>query len=161
MTTFASIVPAAQVDGVCYCSASVLPSTEMDLFNCTGLLDYDPAPVLYNQAVIAVVQLAAVDTITTNSSFVVLQGAMDDNVWFDLSWLTYTGLTGDSSTFVLSAGSTGASAFQQSRANGTAPAGTEFNQCPLPGRIRFTGQATVTGGGTITATIKFKRLGLR
>jgi hypothetical protein len=162
LVVYASTAPAASIDGTTYCSGKTVPPVEADLFDQTsGGLNVDPQPVLYNQAVLAVVQLTAVGTVSTNSTYIVMQGALDDGIWFDLAWITWNGLTGAADVFVISAGSAGASAFQQNRVNGTAPLGTEFNQCPLPGRLRFTGQATVTGGGSVTATVKFKQLGLR
>ena len=162
MTTFANVQPVLATDGITYSNAVTVPSSEADLFNQTSLgITLDPIPVLYGQAIVATVNLIAVGTVSTNSSYVILQMALDALAWFDMAWITWTGLTAANESFLLSAGSTGAAAFQQSRASGTTPQGTEFNQAPLAGKLRFVGQSTVTGGGSVTATIAYKMMGLR
>jgi hypothetical protein len=133
----------------------------------------DPAPVLYTEAVLASVVLTAVGSLTSNTTYVVLQTDLGDGVWIDVAWCVWTGLSG-SVTFVLSGGVAGANSFQQSRASGTAPGSNGSNQIPLGGRIRFVGKSTINSSSSspspspgpaplpgVAVTIRFKLLGLR
>lgn len=167
MPTFANVTPIAAVDGVLYANAVPLTSTEADLFNLVSGLD--PIPVVYGQAVLAIVKLVVSGSPGQNSTYVVMQTDLGDGVWVDVAWCKYTD-TQLTQTFVLSAGGVGSinNAFQNSRASGSAPGSSGSNQMLLGGRIRFVGKTTFTGGssassgGTIgvLATIRYKLLGL-
>lgn len=152
----------ATTDGVPYSSAFVVPATnaDNDLFNGQGA---DPAIVGATEACLAVVALTIAGGPATNSTYVVLQTDMGDGTWVDCAWCVTTSTSNGTLTFCLSAGVAGANAFQQSRAAGTAPGSSGSNQVPLGARIRFVGKAALTGGAapSVTATIKYKLLGLR
>jgi hypothetical protein len=152
MPSFASIAPVIPSDGVAYCSAVTLPGTEADLGT--------PFAVSFGQALIATVNFVASGTVTTNQSYVICQMMLDGQAWIDLVWTGWAGLTGANDSFLLSAGSSGASAFQQSRQANTAPAGSEWNQCPLAGRLRFVGKVVITGGGSVLCSVTYKLLAL-
>ncbi len=168
MVTYANVTPIAAVDGVPYATAVPLASTEADLFNQLG--GPDPVPILYGQAILAIVKLVVSGSPGQNSTYVVMQTDLfGDGNWVDVAWALYTN-TQVAQTFVLSAGGVGSinNAFQQSRASGSAPSSSGSNQMALGGRIRFVGKTTFTGGssassgGTIgvLATITYKILGL-
>jgi hypothetical protein len=150
MVVYSGIAPTIGSDGVTYCSAVTLPGTEADLGT--------PFAVSFGQALVATVNFVASGTISTNQSYVICQMMLDNMAWVDLVWASWSGLTAANDSFLLSAGSTGASAFQQSRQANTAPAGSEWNQCPLGGRLRFVGKAVVTGGGSALCSITYKLL---
>lgn len=167
MTTFANTTVTPGTDGIYYAKGAVMPGAEADLFS--GGAGYDPAPLPYEAAVVASVELSIAGTFTANTTYVVLQTDLGDGVWFDLAWCVWSALTG-SANFLLSAGATGANAFQQTRAVGTAPASNGSNQCPLGGRIRFVGKSSLTqsssssgspGNPGVTVTIKYKLTPLR
>lgn len=166
-TTYANILPVQEVDGLAYASATPVTSTEADLFN-----QSQPNPGLpFQQAVFAVVQLTASGNPASQTTYVVMQTDLGDGVWIDLAWCVATHTSG-TQTFALSAGAFVGNALQQSRALGTAPASSGSNQLPLGGRIRFTGKTAIGGssssslssgqtGPQVTATIKYRALGLR
>ena len=169
MTVFASGQPAASLDGIPYATAAALPGAEGDLFNLSSPPFFDPVPVVYDCGILAIVQLTANNNPSSNSAYVILQTDLGDGVWVDVAWCIWTGTSG-TVTFVLSGGVAGANSFQQSRATGTAPSSNSSNQMLLGGRIRFVGKATIganassssgQAGTSVTATIKYKLLGLR
>lgn len=177
MATFPNVLANPMVDGILYASAVVVPAAEGALGN-RGPAQQDPVPVLYNEAISAIVELTAQGAISSQTTYVVLQTDFGDGVWIDVAWLAWTGISG-SATFLLAGGVAGANSFQQTRASGTAPSPTNSsNQIPLGGRIRFVGKSTVntsssssssssSSGGPaaltpgVLATIRFKLLGLR
>jgi len=167
MSTFPNTIPPPQSDGMPYCDAAVLPASEADLFNEPAPFR-TPIPILYAQAIMAVVKLTASGTISTNSSYVVLQTALEDETWVDVAWCVTT-FTSGIVTFVLSAGMLGANAaVQNSRVKGTAPGSTGTAAIQLGGRIRLVGQSTISptptgssGGPQVTADIRFREIGLR
>lgn len=170
MVQFAPTSVAPVYDGLPYATAAVVPATEADLFN-QPPPQKGPLSVLYGEACLAVVELSISVQPATNTTYVILQTDLGDGVWLDLAGIVWTGTSG-SATFFVSAGVAGALAFQQTRKAGTAPGANFANQAPLGGRIRFVGQATLTGvpGGTsssssgsagVNCTIRVKTLGLR
>lgn len=164
MVTYANAKPYVYSDFETYVSGVALPATEADLLSPAA-----PAGVNYEAAVVAGVELTVAGGPSGNTgTYVVLQSDFGDGVaggagWYDLAWCYMTATTNGTYYFLLAAGVGGANAFQQSRANGTAPASSGSNQCPLPGRFRFTGQTTLTGGTSpsVTAKILYRILGLR
>jgi hypothetical protein len=141
MVQWAGIQLQPKTDGIAYCQATPLTSQEVDLFSMpTPALDL--VPVLYNQAFLAVVQLALSQVVAQNTSYVVAQSDLGDGAWVDLAWCLWTALSG-SATFTLTGGSSGDNAFQQSRLPGQAPGFTGSNRCMLGGRLRFVGAATL------------------
>ena len=156
--TFATGVVANATDGITYVSGVTLPNTEADL-----LSPAVPIPLPYMAAVAAVVELTITGGPASNTSYVVMQMDLGDGVWVDVAWCLLTSTSNATYTFILSAGVAGASAFQQSRANGSAPSANGSNQCTLGSRLRFTGQKALTGGTSpsVTAKIIYKLLGLR
>jgi len=169
MTTFANISPPAHNEGILYANQQALTPTEADLANVTGGID--PIPVLYGEAIVAVVQMSVNGIATGNSSYVVMQTDVGDGVWIDVAWCNYTN-SQSPQTFVLCGGGSGNinNAFQQSRNAGQVP-GTALgsNAMPLGGRIRFVGQAKLTSGSSsapgvatqVKATITYRILALR
>ncbi len=168
MPVFANINVTPAKDGLPYADAALMPALEADLFNRTALSPYDPIPILYEAAIVAAVEFSVQGTFTGNSCYVVLQTDLGDGVWFDLAWCIST-LTSGTANFLLSAGVGGANSFQQTRASGTAPSSNSSNQCPLGGRVRFVGKASITGAGSsssgagpgVLVTIKYKLTPLR
>ena len=170
MATYANIIPTASLDGIIHVSSKVMPSLEVTLFNRASPPFADPIPVIYNQAVQAIVQFSITGDPDTNISYVVLQTDLGDGQWVDVAWVRWTATTG-TAVFAMGGGVAGANAFQQSRAIGTAPGSSGSNQIPLGGRIRFTGKASLgtsasssVGVGIfaeVTTTITYKLLGLR
>lgn len=169
-----NITPTAPDDGIVYSDAVPLTPTEADLYGGTGVEAIDPIGTTFGQAICAVIQLSINGFITGNSTYVVMQMDMGDGVWVDLNWLFWNATTG-SATFVFSNGIAGATTVQQSRNSGQVPLnssgvqGSGANQLALGGRIRFVGKTTMSGGSSsaagvstqVTATIKYKLLGLR
>jgi hypothetical protein len=169
MTT-ANIIPTAGSDGITYCTAVPLVSTEADLGD--GLLTPDPVAVEYGQIIVAVVQLSINGLVVANNTYVVMQTDMGDGVWVDAAWVVWTANQG-SAVFVLCGGGTGqqANAFQQSRQPGQfpQPQANGSNAVPLAGRVRFVGKSSFSGGSSslagvttsVSATIKYKLLAPR
>lgn len=168
----ANITPTAPTDGVVYASAVPLTPTEAVLGD--ALVVPVLIPTSYNEAISAVIQLSANGIITGNSTYVVLQMDMGDEVWVDLCWCFWTGTQG-SATFVFSNGIAGANVFQQTRnadqvpLNSSSVQGNGSNQLTLGGRIRFVGKTVMTSGSSsapgvatvVTATIRYRLLPLR
>ena len=160
-----NIIPAAPTDGIPYTTAVPLTTTEASLGD--GLKSLDPIPVEYGQVIVAVVQLSINGFITGNSTYVVMQTDMGDNVWIDVAWVFWNQVQG-SATFVLCGGGLGAmnNAFQQTRNTGQVPSPQTngSNAVPIAGRVRFIGQTKMTSGSSsapgvttqVTATIKYK-----
>lgn len=179
MTAFANSPPARGTDGVPYCTAAPIPAAEGSLFNLSSPPFFDPVAVLYGEAVQAVVQLSLQGAIGSQSSYVVMQTDLGDDVWIDVAWLSWSSGPTGTATFVLSGGVAGANSFQQSRSVGTAPSPpNDARQFPMGGRLRFVGKATITASSSsssssarssgapavtpaVLATIKYKQLGLR
>lgn len=162
MTVYANITPAVSADGIPYATSFTLTGTEGDIYNQTG--GVDPPQVIYNQAVLCVLSLVIAGSPDTNSSYIVLQTSLDGGTtWIDLAWCLLTETSNGTSIFVLSAGSSGANAFQQTRAAGTAPASNSSQQTPLGGLLRLVGKTTLSGGTspTVKVTASIKQLGLR
>ncbi len=165
---FANIVPGAQADGLAYATNVPLTPTEADIGD--GLICPHPIPTEFGQAIVAVVQLTVNGYLIGNLAYVAMQMDFGDGVWADLNWAITT-INQGRATFVFSNGIAGANTFQQTRNIGSAPTpqANGANQMCLGGRIRFTGQAQLTGGSSstlspaagVTATIKYKLLGLR
>jgi hypothetical protein len=161
MVVYAGIALPTIVDGVAYCVGQGVPTLEADL----GV----PLPVLYAEAVSAIVELTAGPGATA-PTYVAMQTEWGgDGVWVDIAWCQWGGTSG-SATFVLTNTDAAANAFQQTRASGTAPGGNGSNVTALGGRIRFVGQSGKSGsspspspspGPAMTATIRVKMLGLR
>jgi|SRR5215831_21124009 len=161
-------------DGALYCNNELVPAAEASLFNLASPPFFDPVPVLYGEAVFAIVELSANGAITSETTYVVMQTALSDETWIDMAWCTWSGTTG-AANFVLTGGVAGANAFQQTRATGTAPTPLlGSNQAPLGGRLRFVGKSTVNASSSsssssssrgkatgIYAKILYKILGLR
>lgn len=162
-----NLTPTPEIDGVPYCTAVPLTSTEADLGDSVNT----PAPIgiTYGQIIVAVVQLTITGNIVANSALVVMQTDMGDGVWVDAAWVFFNQGNG-SATYVMCGGVIGSSSnvFQQTRNSGAMPAtqASGSNAVPLAGRVRFTGFARFAGGsssvsGTTTAvkaTIKYKLL---
>jgi hypothetical protein len=149
-----------QSAGVVYGTAgAALPATEADL----GAPFENP----YVQAIAASVVLTVAGSPGSVTAYVVLQTDAGDGQWVDLSWAKLTANANGASLFWLSAGagsgSVGGDTFQQSRANGTAPAATGSNAAVPGPRFRFTGQAAVSGGSspTVTATVRYNLVPFR
>jgi hypothetical protein len=115
------------------------------------------------QSVTAVVQLTIAGGPASNTMYVALQTDLGDGNWVDVSTTKSTATTNGTTVYQLSAGLGGGSAPAVQRANGTAPGSNATNAGPLGPRIRFTGQATLSGGSspTVKATIRYKVQGLR
>jgi hypothetical protein len=164
----ANITPAPPKDGLPYAVNAAVPTSESDLFNQGAVTDPTPA-LLYGSAISAVVEFTAGPGATA-PTYCVLQTEWADGVWVDVAFCLWQGTSG-SAQFVLSAGSDGANAFQQTRQPGTPPAGNGSNQCPLGGRIRFVGQSGKGAGASpsspsagavpMQVSIRWKRLALR
>jgi hypothetical protein len=162
MPVFAPTLPQPSLDGLAYCTAAVVPTTEGDLAA--------PVPTLYGQAASAVVELTANGA--TAPTYVIMQTDFGDGVFVDVAWGQTSIVTG-TATFVLSLFAQGPGAFQQTRAAGTAPGGTGTNPlAALGGRIRFVGQtgkaaspspspSPSPAGPPMLATIRLRFLGLR
>jgi hypothetical protein len=161
MTTFATTLGTPQLDGLLYANAAVLPAVEADLGNGAGSLA-PPLSVQYARAVTAEIQLTIAGGPASNTTYIVLQTDFGDGNWIDLAWLKTTSTSNGTTTWLLTGGQWSANALQQSRASGTPPGPTGSNALPLGGRIRFTGQAALTGGSspTVSATIRAKLHGL-
>jgi hypothetical protein len=168
MPTFDTSAVPALTDGLFYCVNKSLSGAEVDLFNQNGP---DPVPVLYNEAILAVVQFTSQGGLASASSYVILQTDLGDGNWIDVAGVVWTG-TG-TVLFAMSGGVAGNNVLQQTRAVGTAP-GTNFsNQMCLGGRIRFVGKGTTSSSSSssssssgslppaILCSIKYKLLGLR
>jgi hypothetical protein len=172
MTTYANITPPTHAEGITYCSAQGLTPTEADLANQPNANYLAPIPVLYGEAIVAVVQLSVNGIAVGNSSYVVMQTDMGDGVWVDVAWCVYFSSQAPQ-TFVLCGGGSGTinNAFQQSRNPGQVPQpqANGSNQMPLGGRVRFVGQSKLTSGSSsapgqptvVSATIKYRILALR
>lgn len=173
MSIYANIAPNPPYDGLVYASAARVPAAEGDVGNQTGKLA-PPVPVLYGEACLAIVELSIVGTLTTNTTYIVMQTDLGDGTWIDLAWCTWTGITGVAN-FVLSGGVAGANSFLQ-RVSGVAPSPVNGdNQIPLGGRIRFVGKSSVTTTSSsssarssapgvvpgVQVSILYKLLGLR
>ena len=78
---------------------------EADLCNVPSPPFIDPVPVLYGEAVLAVVQLTA-SGLAANAAYVVMQTDMGDGVWVDVAWVSWAGTSG-TAVFVLSGGVAG------------------------------------------------------
>lgn len=165
MTIPVNISPQAGTDGIPYCTSVPLTSTEADLGD--GLLTPDPIAVAYGEIIVAVLTLTINGLVVANTSYVVMQTDLGNNVWIDVAWVVWTGSQG-TATFVLCGGGLGAqnNAFQQTRQSGSPPTpqANGSNAIPLAGRIRFVGKSIFTGGSSslaglttsVAATIKFK-----
>lgn len=171
MPTYANITAPSRADGIAYATAVPLTSTEADLYNGQTLPNTgDPVPVLFGQAIQAVVQLSVAGAPASNSTYVVMQTDLGDGVWVDVAWCFWNGTQG-SATFVLSGGVAGNNAFQQSRQAGAVPTpqANGSNAMVLGGRIRFVGRTALSGGSSysvggfagVLATIRYKLLALR
>jgi hypothetical protein len=127
-------------------------------------------PVLYNQAVSAIVEFTANGA--TPPAYCIMQTDWSDGVWADVAWCQ-TNITTGTATFALSSFTQGPGAFQQTRAAGTAPGGTGSNPvAALGGRIRFVGKTAAgaspspspspsPSGPPMLVTIRLRQLGLR
>lgn len=163
MPTYANTTVKAPTNSMPYALPAIaLPVTEADLFNQPAPLA-TPLSTQFEQAICAEVILTINANVSGNTgAYVVMQGDFGDGNWFDLAWCRTVSSTVGPLYFLLSAGVAGANAIQQTRAAGTTPATNGSNQVPLPSRIRFVGQATLTGAGAaITATIIVRPLTLR
>lgn len=167
---FANITPAENADGLVYADATPLTAQEADLYNKTVRANVDPATVVYGQSILAIVVFAVTGSISSNTSYVVMQTDLGGGNWVDIAWCLFTGTTG-TQVNALSNGIAGANSFRQSRASGSAPASDGSNQCQLGGRIRFVGKSTIGGSSSssssgsvingVNVTIRFKMCGLR
>lgn len=172
MPQYANINPTAAQDGIAYALAKTVPSVEGDLYN-GNLPNFPPVPVLYDQAILAVVTFTAGPG-ATSPTYCLMQTSVDNGAtWIDVAWCQWAGTSG-TATFVLSGGVAGANAFQQTRKANTAPGSSGFNQVPLGGLVRFIGR---TGAGSsaspspgpsaspgvaaMAVTIYYRMLGLR
>lgn len=160
-----NIEPAAPIDGIVYADAVPILSVEGTLGD-----GGTPAiiPITEGQTIVAVVKLVAGGLTTSNSTYVVLQTDLGDGTWIDVAWLFWDGRQG-SATFVLCGGGLGQmnNAFEQSRQAQAVPnpQASGSNAVPLGGRVRFVGQAQVTGASSaapgdqtshVTATITYR-----
>jgi hypothetical protein len=170
MATFANSAPISMKDGIAYAIGAILPPLEIDIGNQPGPNQGNAVPVLWGEAVLAIVQFVATGTVPANS-YVVLQCDLGDGVWIDIAGVIWSGTSG-TATFVISAGVAGNNAFQASRAANSAPAANFSNAMTLGGRLRFvakSGQSassssSSSSSGTpanVAVTIRFKLLGLR
>ncbi len=170
MVTYANVQVAPVSSGVPYSVNRLVPGAEGDLYN-QGVYGADPVPILYTQAVAVAVRLTALGSITSNTTYVVLQTDLGTPVWFDVAWFLWAGTSG-AVDFWLCGGVDGANAVQQSRAVGTPPASTGSRQIVLGDRCRVVGKATLNGGqgpssspsGSsfgVFADVRYKALGLR
>lgn len=169
MPTYASIVPTAETDGVPYCTAVPVTSTEADLGD--GLLSPAPIPIPFGQFISAIVQLSVNGYITANNTYVIMQSDYGDGVWVDVCWAKMTQSQGTATfAFVGRASGSNNSGFQLTRQVGQDPGVTGANaSVSLGGRVRFVGKSNMAGGSSsaggvttqITATIRYKLTGLR
>ena len=168
---YANIIPIASLDGIIHVSSKVLPSLEGTLFNRTSPPFADPIPVIYNQAIQAIINFSITGEPNTNTSYIVLQTDLGDGKWVDVAWVVWTATTG-TAVFAMGGGVAGANAFQQTRAIGTAPGSSGSNQIPLGGRLRFTGKASLGASASssppnsgvnavVTVTVTYKLMGLK
>lgn len=164
---WANSTPNYPTDGTVYANQMVMPGAEGVLYN--GVAG-SPLSVTAEDCLVASVTLTIPVTLASNVSYVVLQGDLGNDVWFDIAGIRTTAVAAGSSNFLIAAGAPVANAFEQTRASNTAPAGHFQNQCPLPGRVRFVGKATITGGAgssssgagiRVLCTIRVKLQGLR
>jgi len=165
MVTQANIAVLTPTDGQKYANPAVtIPSTEADLSNQTSAnqTTSSPVPTPFKAGMLAEVQLTVSGGPSGNTTYVVLQTDLGDNNWCDVAWCLLTSTSNGAYNFFLSAGVAGANAVQQTRVLGTAPSLNGSNQMMLGSRIRFTGQATLTGGTApkVTALIVFRFLPL-
>ena len=147
VATYANVSPAPLKDGSPYCRGVVIPAAEGDLYNVSPPHPMGAPPICepYGQCVIASVELSTTALVTSETSYVILQGDQGDGVWFDLAWLNWSGK--GQANFLLFAGNYTSGAVQQTRPAGTAPSPSLGSiQCPLTGRFRFVGKATVNAG---------------
>src|SRR6516162_10064354 len=121
---FANINVSQPTDGILYANAVPLTTNEVDLYGGSGVPLPDPISVEYCQSILAIVQLSLTIQVGSNSSYIVMQTDLGDNVWVDASWLLWTAKTPQTAIFVLTNGSWGDNAFQQSRVAGTPPSFT-------------------------------------
>lgn len=158
---YANVIPPVATDGVPYAVNKTLTSSEADVGNQTGAMA-PPATLPYHRGILASVELSVAGAPASNSTYVVMQTDLGDNVWYDVAWCLWTGTTG-SANFLLAGGAWSAGAFQQSRALGTAPASSGSNAVPIGTRVRFVGKAALTGGTSpaVTATVTYHPSGLR
>lgn len=170
MATYANISPLSVAEGTVYASDVVLTTTEADLYNGATVPNQDPVPILYSQAIQAVVKLVVYGAPASNSTYVVMQTDLGNSVWVDVAWCMYTN-TQAQGVFVLSGGIAGNNAFQQTRnANSPpTPQASGSNAMVLGSRVRFVGRTALGGGSSyaaggfagVKATIWYKLLGLR
>lgn len=168
MASTVNITPTAPLEGTAYATDVPLTPTEGVLGDESEVAQ--EIPTNFGAAIVAVVRLSVTGLITGNSTYIVMQMDVGDDVWVDLNWLVWTASQG-SATFVFSNGVAGANTFQQTRASGQVPQpqATGSNQLCLGGRIRFVGKTVMTGGSStpagvvaaVKATISYKLLGLR
>lgn len=178
---YANIRPQVRFDGLLVADNVLMPAAEGELNN-NFPIDRYPIPVGRTQAAFATVRFITQGSITSNTTYVVMQTDMGDDVWVDLAWCRWTGTVANGGTpsasnpaivFCLSTIAWGAAALQASRVLGQDPGASNTNALPLGGRIRFTGKSTLVGGSAsssssgfpgagvgVKATIRVKLLGL-
>jgi hypothetical protein len=156
MATFANIF-ASFTDDLAYATSVALPTSEGDLGS-------PVTPPAGYQAILAIVQLAVTGTPASNASYIVMQTDLGDGIWVDCCWCLYT-QTSTSQVFTLTCGPglQGIVGSSAQRAANQSPNQIGSNSMVLGVRIRFVGKATLSGGTNpqVTATVKYKALGLR
>ena len=145
-TPYANILPAPRSDGLLLANLFRMPAAEGVLFNVPIPPNVSPTPVIFQQSALAIVKFTTSGSITSNTTYIVMQTDLGDDVWVDMCWAIWTGTAGPA-IFVFSNGVADANSFQQTRAVGSAPStALGSNQMTLGGRIRFVGKSTVAGG---------------
>ncbi len=163
-----NIIPTAIVDDTTYAASVPLTSTEAVLGDAIEVAAI--IPTTFNEAISAVIQLSINGLVVGNTTYIVLQMDMGDDVWVDMNWLVWTGNQG-TAIFVFSNGIAGANVFQQTRGVGQPPTpqAVGSNQMTLGGRLRFVGKASFVGGSSslagvttsVSATIRYRLQALR
>ncbi len=170
MPNYANIQTPSRSDGITYAASVPLTSTEADLYNAGATNEnLDPIPVLYGQAIQAVVTLVPQGGPVSLNAYVVMQTDLGDGVWIDVAWCVSTERQAQS-VFLLAGGIAGNNAFQQSRQPGQFPVAQSSgsNAMALGGRIRFVGKSILGGQSSaapgnpwqVAVSIKYKILGL-
>ena len=167
--TYANIAIQPIGGGSYYALNGVITSTEADL----NTVSSPPVPITIpaNQGISATVELSISGAPGANQTYVIMQTDFGDGIWFDVCGLMWMQTQG-SANFLLSAGHVaGSSVTQQTRNPGQpqTPQANFSNNIVLGGRIRFVGQAKLSGGSSysqggfagVNVTIKYRMLPVR
>ena len=155
MVQFANAAPPAPTPGTPYAINHLMPAAEGSLSDQPPYI-YDPVPLSNERAIsaeVAFTQQGPITGITT--CYVVMQTDWGDGNWVDAAWCNLTALPGaNPAVFTLFIGLDATNgAFQQTRAQGTAPTpANSGNTIALGARIRFVGKATVQSSSSSSSS---------